>query len=258
MAVAALYDIHGNLPALEAVLAAIQREAIDEIVVGGDVYVGPMSAACHELLLGLDMPVRYIMGNTDRETLAMARGEDTGGVPERYRAAFKYEADHLDDARRRAVESWPANLQTKIDGEGGEVLFCHATPRNDTEIFTKLTPEPALREAFSPPHVPAAVSLVVCGHTHMQFDRTITLTDDRAIRIVNAGSVGMPFGDPGAYWLQFDGDVKFRHTPYDYEAAITRIRESNYPEAADFANHNVAEPPTEEEMVTLYTQAGLK
>ena len=108
----------------------------------------------------------------------------------------------------------------------GDVLFCHGTPRSDVEIFTRLTAEERLFPAFE--GVDAAV--VVCGHTHMPFDRTV-----RGIRVVNAGSVGMPFGDPGAYWLLLGPDVSPRHQRYDLEAAAARIRASDYPQAEAFA-----------------------
>jgi diadenosine tetraphosphatase ApaH/serine/threonine PP2A family protein phosphatase len=93
-------------------------------------------------------------------------------------------------------------LHVKIP-ELGEVLFCHATPRNENECFTRLTPEHRLRSVFEALNVP----VVVCGHTHMQFDQMIGRT-----RVVNAGSVGMPFGEPGADWLLLGPDVELRHT----------------------------------------------
>ena len=82
--------------------------------------------------------------------------------------------------------------------------------------------------------------MVVCGHTHMQFDRTIG-----RIRVLNAGSVGMPFGGPGAYWLLLGPDVQLRHTSYDLAKAAERIRATKYPQAQDFAARNVLEPPSE-------------
>ena len=97
------------------------------------------------------------------------------------------------------------------------------------------------------------VSVVVCGHTHMQFDRRIG-----GIRVVNAGSVGMPFGDPGADWLLLGPEVQFRHTAYDLTKAAERIRATRFPQAEDFAARNVLQPPSEQEMVEAFTNAGLK
>jgi predicted phosphodiesterase len=123
------------------------------------------------------------------------------------------------------------------------VLFCHATPRDDNEIFTRLTSEERLLPIFEG----LDVSMVVCGHTHMQFDRMIG-----SVRVVNAGSVGMPFGEPGAYWLLLDADVQLRHTPYDLIKAAERIREMNYPQAQEFVAHYVLQPPSEEEMLKAF------
>ena len=103
----------------------------------------------------------------------------------------------------RVLERWPRTLRLGIDSLG-DVLFCHATPRSDSEILIRLTPEDRLLPVFEP----AGVSLVICGHTHMQFDRRIGST-----RVVNAGSVGMPFEAPGAYWLLLGPGVEQRNTP---------------------------------------------
>jgi hypothetical protein len=129
------------------------------------------------------------------------------------------------------------------------VLFCHATPRSDTEIFTRLTAEERLLPLFE--GLDAAV--VVCGHTHMQFDRTIA-----GVRVVNAGSVGMPFGEPGAYWLLLGPDVRLRYTPYDLAGAAARIRGTAYPQADDFAARNVLVPPSEAAMLDAFARAELK
>jgi diadenosine tetraphosphatase ApaH/serine/threonine PP2A family protein phosphatase len=124
------------------------------------------------------------------------------------------------------------------------VLFCHATPRSDDEIFTRLTAENRLVPIFEGLDVP----LDVCGHTHMQFDRAVGVT-----RVVNAGSVGMPFGEVGAYWLLLDPDVVLRHTPYDLSHAAARIRSTSYPRADEFAQRNVLQPPSEDEILALYS-----
>jgi predicted phosphodiesterase len=201
MRVAAIYDIHGNLPALDAVLADIARAAVDLVVVGGDVLPGPMP----------------------RETIA--RPED-----------------------ERVLGTWPGTLRLEIPGIG-DVLFCHATPRNDTEIFTRLTAEERLRPLFD--GVNAA--LVVCGHTHMQFARTVGRT-----RVVNAGSVGMPFGETGAYWLLLTPDAQLRRTAYDLGKAAEQVRATRYPLADDFAANNVLTAPSEQAMLDAFTRAELR
>ena len=95
--------------------------------------------------------------------------------------------------------------------------------------------------------------MVVCGHTHMQFDRMVGTT-----RVVNAGSVGMPFGEPGADWLLLGPDVQLRHTRYDFLRAAERIRRTAYPQADGFAARSILRPPTEEETLASFSQAQLK
>jgi diadenosine tetraphosphatase ApaH/serine/threonine PP2A family protein phosphatase len=89
--------------------------------------------------------------------------------------------------------------------------------------------------------------VVVCGHTHMQFDRTVD-----GVRIVNAGSVGMPYGDAGAYWLLLGPEIMQRRTLYDLQDAAARIRASDYPQAQDFAENNVLKPETEAEAIAVF------
>jgi putative phosphoesterase len=251
MRVAAIYDIHANLPALEAVLQDIRRAEVDQIVVGGDVLPGPMPRETIKCLLDLDIPVRYIQGNGDREVLAQMAGTETDWyrtAPEQWREPVRWTAQQLEPEHERLLAGWPRTLRVQIGGLR-DVLFCHATPRNDTEIFTRLTSEDRLLPVFEGLNALVAV----CGHTHMQFDRTIG-----KIRVVNAGSVGMPFGEPGAYWLLLGPDVQLRHTPYDLKRAAERIRDTKYPQAQEFAARNVLRPPSEKEILEAFTRAELK
>ena len=242
MRVAAIYDIHGNLPALDAVLAEIRQAGVDRIVVGGDVLPGPMPRETITRLLDLDVPTQFIQGNGDREVLSWRRGQETK-VPEQYREVMRWVAQQLLPSDEQLIASWPLTLRLEIRGLG-DVLFCHATPRNDTEIFTRLTSEDRLLPVFAA----LDVRVVVCGHTHMQFDRTIG-----DIRVVNAGSVGMPFQAPGAYWLSIGPDIQLRHTPYDLAKAAERIRHTQYPLAEDFAANNILQPPREEDMLKQFS-----
>jgi len=244
MRIAAIYDIHGNLPALEAVLEEIRQAQVDRIVVGGDVLPGPMPRETLTFLRDLDIPVQFIHGNGDREVLAHKAGVETGALPEQVREVMRWTARQLDPEHERWLAGWPATLRIEIGGLG-EVLFCHATPRNDTEIFTRITPEESLLPVFEEVDVP----VVICGHTHMQFDRRIG-----SVRVVNAGSVGMPFGEPGADWLLLGPGVELRHTPYDLAKAAERIRGTDYPQAQEFAANNVLRPPSEREMLERFTR----
>jgi putative phosphoesterase len=243
MRVAALYDIHGNLPALEAVLDEVQHAGVEQIVVGGDVLPGPMPSESLARLLDSPIPVRFIQGNGDREVVA-----PTGAVPELYRESMRWNAAQLTAQDRQRLANWPATLRMTVDGLG-DLLFCHATPRNDNEIFTRLTPEETLLPIFAG----LDVAIVVCGHTHMQFDRSVG-----SVRVVNAGSVGMPFGAAGAYWLLIGRDLQLRRTAYDLTGAAARIRATAYPNADEFAARNVLQPPSEAQMLDAFSHAALK
>jgi diadenosine tetraphosphatase ApaH/serine/threonine PP2A family protein phosphatase len=248
MRLAAIYDIHGNLPALEAVLLDMRLAEVDHVVVGGDVVPGPMPRESLACLLNLDVPVQFIRGNGEVAVLAQLAGAASDAVPEQAREAVRWTAGQLDAEQERWLRSWPKTLRVSIPGLG-EVLFCHATPRNETEIFTRLTSEDRLLPVFDG----LDGFVVVCGHTHMQFDRIIGRT-----RVVNAGSVGMPFGEPGACWLLLGPDLELRRTPYDLEQAAARIRETDYPQARDFAAHSVLQRRSEEEMLVIYSRAELE
>lgn len=248
MRVAAIYDIHGNLPALEAVLAEIRALGVEHVVVGGDVLPGPMARECLDLLRDLDIPTGFIRGNGDRVVLDLMQGQEPTEVPPPYRDAIRWSAQQLTPKHQVWLSSWPETLRLKIDGIG-DVLFCHATPRNDWEIFTNLTPAEQLVPIFSATNA----ALVVCGHSHMQFDRNVGDT-----RVVNAGSVGMPFGAAGADWLLLGPDAELRHTAYDLDAAAEHIRRTQYPQAGDFAERYVLHPPSAEAMLEVFTPASLK
>ncbi len=249
MRVAALYDIHGNLPALEAVLADVFAADVDRIIVGGDVVPGPMPRQTIERLLAIDTPTQFIQGNGDREIVSLRRGIHTGGFPDALRPMMQWVADQLTPADEQLLAGWPATIALTVPTVG-EVLFCHATPRNDVEIFTAATPDNAVSTTLAG----VTARVVVCGHTHMQFDRVVS-----GIRIVNAGSVGMPFQEPGAYWLLLDSSpaiaghhVDLRCTAYDRDLAAAAVRQTDYPEADDFADRSILHPPAEQAMLDAF------
>jgi putative phosphoesterase len=189
--IAALYDIHGNLPALDAVLAEVDA---DVVVVGGDFVAGPWPAETYQRLRALDGDVRFIRGNADREVVQEGPGRAPPELMDFVRA-------RLPDDAFSFLGSLP--LTETI----GRVLFCHATPRSDEELLTRISPEESWREALGG----VDADVVVCGHTHIQFDRHIG-----DIRLVNAGSVGMPYEhEPGAYWALLERNgVELRRTQY--------------------------------------------
>lgn len=259
MRVAALYDIHGNLPALDAVLQEIRQANVDQIVVGGDVVPGPMPRETLGRLLELKVPMHFINGNGELAILAQMAATQiepvtywgtTSGArpPESIVEVYRWTAAKLQPDFESVLRPWPKTLQLEINGLG-QVLFCHGTPRSETEVFTRLTSEDRLLPIFDG----LGTHMVICGHTHMQFDRMIGRT-----RVVNAGSVGMPFGEPGAYWLLLGSDAQLRHTPYALAKAAEDIRVSGYPQAQDFAARSVLQPPSEKEMLDALSKAELK
>ena len=235
MKIAALYDIHGNLPALEAVLNEIDREGVDMIVIGGDIVPGPMSLDVLEVLLRLGDRVSWIRGNCEREVVEAFDGGSFSYIKSKeVRAATIWTAGQMEQRQRDFMAALPEKISFHVEGLG-EVLFCHGSPRSDMEILTEATPQERLREVLAG----VKEDVVVCGHTHMQFDR---VCDGK--RVLNAGSVGMPYGVPGAYWLLLGPGVNLRKTNYDLDAAADLVRKTEYPLAQDFAANNILKPET--------------
>lgn len=189
--IATLYDVHGNLPALEAVLREVPSAAT--IVVGGDFALGPFPQETVDRLRGLGDRVKWIRGNADRELMPEEKGLAPPDLLEWVRS--RLDADTIE---------WLGRLPPTLVWE--QVLYVHASPRNDQDIFTELTPEERIAFLFEP----VEQDTIVCGHTHMQFDRMIA-----GKRVVNSGSVGMAYDEPrGAYWRL---DLEPRYTPYELD-----------------------------------------
>jgi predicted phosphodiesterase len=199
--IAALYDVHGNVPALEAVLAEVEREGVDQILFGGDVFLGPQPAETAALVRSVD--ATFLRGNCEREPDEWTRSK-------------------LDDETIAWSQGWP--LTVELEG----VLYCHATPKDDMRpILTDASPPERFDEALEG----VDARLVVAGHTHMQFKRD---------RWVNAGSVGWAAEDEvAAFWAIVSDDVEFRRTPFDVERAASEILASGWPEAESFVAENI-------------------
>lgn len=244
--IAALYDIHGNLPALNAVLEDLENIQPDIIVIGGDIVSGPMPGQTLERLRRLGEKVVYIRGNADREVVAAFDGQPSAlkNLPEEVREITQWAAQQLRTDQRDFLAHLPEHITRHMEGFG-DVLFCHATPYSDEEIFTPLTPQERLRTLFQG----VEQQVVVCGHTHMQFELQIS-----NVRVLNAGSVGMPYADrPGAYWLLLGPEGnEFHRTIYDLDAAAQAVRSSGYPQAHDFAEENVLKVPTASEAMGVF------
>jgi predicted phosphodiesterase len=214
--VLALYDIHGNVEALDAVLADPRARDPDLVLVGGDTVPGPFAAATLDRLEALFGEVRWIRGNGERE-VAAAVGPPEPAADDLAAVTAARTAAELGDDRSRALGELP--LTVEIDG----VLFCHASPRRDDEMLTRLSPAARWEEALS--GVGSAV--VVAGHTHQQDDRRVG-----AVRFLNAGSIGLPYeGDGAARWLWVaDGAPELRRTAYDAAGAGRRMLEAGWPD----------------------------
>ena len=230
MSVAALYDIHGNLRALEAVLAEVERWAPDRILVGGDVALGPMPRETLELLASLGERVSYIRGNCDREMVSALAGSAPASP---WGARTRWAAERCTAAQMQLLAGLPTTATLEIDGLG-DVLFCHGSPRRDDEILTRVSPGTRLRASLGGTAHPR----VVHGHTHVQYERTV---DDT--RWTCPGSVGIPYEDePGARWATFGPGVTLRRTPYDMERTIADVRAAGLPDAEEFIGKYLLEP----------------
>jgi predicted phosphodiesterase len=211
--IAVLYDVHGNLPALEAVVADARARAAERWILGGDYALfGPEPEATVALLRGL-APATWIRGNGERWTAAPDEAPDNPIVPDAIaacRAALG--ADEV-----AALGALP------FDAVDGDARYVHGSPVSDVRSFM---PRPGDDEA----ELLAGVTTprLVFGHTHLPFRRIAG-----AVELVNPGSVGMPFdGDQrAAYALVHDtGRVEHVRVPYDQGAAAARMR-SRWPGA---------------------------
>jgi putative phosphoesterase len=231
MPVAAISDIHGNLPALEAVLADIESEDVEEIVVVGDTVSGPWPAEVFDLLDAVG--ARIVRGNADRP-------EEV----ERFSAEqASWNAERLGSSRIAAVAAWPLTLELEVEGLGS-VLVCHSTPVADTPVYTRITPDEELVALLGS----IDADVLVCGHTHMQYDRTLS----SGLRVVNPGSVGMPYEDErGAFWAVLGRGVEFRRSEYDVEACLAAIEVIGAPVDEQWLGY-LRDPPGSDETTATF------
>ncbi|MFC5804884.1 metallophosphoesterase family protein [Streptomyces formicae] len=240
---AVLSDIHGVLPALEAVLDEPDVRSAERIVLTGDIAAGPQPAQVLDLLAELGDRAVWISGNADRELLEQRRGG--GGPAASADRITPWAAGELRDGHIALLGRLPRTVTLSVRGLG-TVLFCHATPRDDEEVVVVDSRLDRWHEVFG--GLDAEVRTVVCGHTHMPFVR---LAHGRLV--VNPGSVGMPYGRAGAHWALLGPDVALRTTEFDAEAAISRIaRESAYPGAAEWADHYLRARATDADALGVF------
>lgn len=238
-----LSDVHGVLPALRAVLTEPDVADADAVVLLGDLASGPLPVQTLDLLTGLGDRAIWIAGNGERELAELARGADIEPPDEiSVWAAQQLRPDQLD-----LIAALPRTATITVGGLG-DVLCCHATPRDDAEVALVDSPIPRWQEVLA--GVAETVRTVACGHTHMPFVR---LVDRRTI--VNPGSVGMPYGSTGAHWaLLGDGpSISLRRTEYDTAAAAEEIvAESSFPDVAAWVDFFVRAPASDLEALAAF------
>jgi predicted phosphodiesterase len=223
----ALYDIHGNPDALEAALGDPRAAHPDAVVIGGDVVPGAFGAAVLDRLAAMSGPMHWVRGNGERE-VAAAVGGPTPAEGDNAAEMSSFTAADLGPGRARPLGELP--LTVTVDG----VLFCHASPRADDELLTRISSP----ERWSAALAGVEAKLVVAGHTHQQDDRMVD-----GVRFVNAGSIGLPYeGDGDARWLWIeDGVPELRRTAYDAAGAGRRMREA-CAALGDSVNASLIEP----------------
>ena len=240
--VAALSDIHGNVRALNAVLEEVERDRPDKIVVCGDVAAGPFPGEVLERLMGLGDRAYFVRGNADREVISAYDNRlQNNSEEDPARIITSWCAQRINQRQRDFLASFEDRVVLEVTGLGN-VLFCHGSPRSDEEIITSLTPEASLEKLFAG----LDEKIVVCGHTHHQFDRKI----DR-FRVINAGSIGMPYeGIPGAFWAVLGPGVNLRRTDYDFDGAVEDALSTGYPDPS--YQETILTPPKPDEVAAFF------
>ena len=218
--VALLADLHGNLTAFEAVLAEVDAFGIERIVIAGDIAWGVQPAETVAAVLALGERTIVVRGNADRE---VADPETVAGDPS-LGESTEWCSARLNQAQRDWLRELPLTAAVTVDVIG-DVLICHGSPRSDVEGIWPATELDQARSWLGGTTEP----VVVCGHTHIQFDRSVD-----GQRIVNPGSVGLHYGVEGAQWALLGANVELRTTPYDSERMARLALENGMPGADRF------------------------
>lgn len=241
MLVAVLSDIHGVMPALEAVLAEPDVGAADLVVLTGDLASGPQPVETLDALRALGDRAIWVRGNADRELVQCRRGQPCS-VPD---AVTPWAAEQLRDDQVEMLAGLPLSATLDL-GTMGSALFCHATPRDDEEVVVVDSRLDRWAEVFA--DLDADVKTVVCGHTHMPFAR---LAHRRLV--VNPGSIGMPYGGAGAHWALLGRGVEFRVTEFDIDRACERVKaESGFDGVAEWADYFIRSVASDADALTVF------
>jgi predicted phosphodiesterase len=225
MRLAFFSDVHSNLPALEAVLADIKTQGVDEQYALGDlVGYGPWPNEVLDLIRAERIPT--LLGNYDEGTgfdLAECGCAYTDPVEEALGdASFGWTKAHTSNANKAWLRSRPREI--RFDADGQRYLLVHGSPRRINEYLYADKPD----ATFARIAAGANADVIVCGHTHRPFDKHID-----EWRFINDGSAGKPKdGDPRAAWALFDtasGDLAIRRVPYHIDRAAAAILASDLP-----------------------------
>jgi putative phosphoesterase len=220
MRIAIVSDVHGNLTALEAVLAELADQKPDLVVHGGDLaFNGPRPAECVDRIRELGWP--GVRGNMD-EALETHRGRH---------ASIDWARERLGEDGTRWLQEQPMEWR-----RGGELALVHAVPGDLWKAIGPETGDAELREIYGP----LAARLAVYCHIHRPYVREIG-----DLIVANTGSVGLPFdGDTrAAFLLVSDGRLETRRVAYDVERAVSEVEASGHPDAANIARiYRTAQP----------------
>ena len=248
MRIALISDIHGNLVALDAVLAAIERHGVERIICLGDVALtGPQPRQAIARLHGLGCPV--VMGNCDAWMLdPTPRSEPADEESRKLQAVERWAADVLASDDRDFLHTFQPVVEVALDDGGGKLLCYHGSPRSFKEQILPATSHEQLAEAFAG----TAARVYAGGHTHQQMLRR----HGQAL-VVNPGSVGLPFDRvppaPDAHnpaWAEYavltiEGErlsVDLRRAPFDLASLVRAANESGMPHADWWVSGWIAAP----------------
>jgi predicted phosphodiesterase len=233
MRLALIADIHGNLPALDAVLAELAREGIDQAVCLGDISIGPQPVETLERVRALGCPV--ILGNWDAWLVEGMPDLDGGALGQVLSETCSWAGSKLSPEQQDLLLRFAPVVEHDLPG-GETLLAFHGSPRSYEDAIFATTPDDEVEEMLD-----GRDALVhVGGHTHFQLVRRLGES-----LLVNPGSIGLPFRRalPGvmevAPWAEYgvltfeDGrvSVDLRRAPFDLDELLTALRESGMPHA---------------------------
>ena len=235
--VALLADVHGNAPALAAVLREVEAEGVDLLVHAGDLTWGPLVEETLALIDAYEGRITFVRGNSERAVLELV--DDTRVSDDQPTLREVWMLEHHDAAAVAFLRSFSENVVVEVV-ELGAVRVCHGSPRGDTECVTVETPHARVREFMAG----VEETIVATAHTHVQFDRRVG-----DVRSLNPGSVGLPYeGRPGAFWALLGPDIELHCTEYDLAETIAAYRTTDDP-AVERMVEMLEQPPTPEELI---------